>query len=48
MNVIQNLLIRGSNKVIGHYSLLLASAKSEQERVLYRSRIARATWRIAG
>ena len=48
MSGVQDLLIRGSDKVIGHYRLLLASAKSEQERVLYRSRIARATWRIAG
>ncbi|MBC9881853.1 hypothetical protein G8O24_31480 [Bradyrhizobium sp. INPA01-394B] len=35
------LLIRGSEKVIGHYELLLASAKTEQERELYRQRIER-------
>ncbi|MHC2581663.1 hypothetical protein ACVI1J_006180 [Bradyrhizobium diazoefficiens] len=33
--------IRGSEKVIGHYRLLLASAKTESERELYRSRIER-------
>jgi hypothetical protein len=38
---IQDLLIRGSEKVIGHYRLLLASAKNEEERELYRSRIER-------
>ncbi|MCK1492225.1 hypothetical protein IVB14_17810 [Bradyrhizobium sp. 180] len=36
-----NLLIRGSEKVIQHYRLLLASAKTESERQLYRSRIER-------
>jgi len=41
MSGVQDLLIRGSDKVIGHYRLLLASAKSEQERVLYRGRIGR-------
>jgi hypothetical protein len=41
MSGIRDLLIRGSKKVIGHYRLLLASAKNEEERELYRSRIAR-------
>lgn len=41
MSTIQDLLIRGSEKVIGHYRFLLTSAKTEQERELYRSRIAR-------
>ncbi len=36
-----DLLIRGSEKIIGHYELLLASAKSEHERELYRQRIER-------
>jgi hypothetical protein len=38
---IRDLLIRGSKKIIGHYRLLLASAKNEEERELYRSRIER-------
>ena len=37
----RDLLIRGSEKVIGHYELLLACAKSEHERELYRQRIER-------
>ena len=41
MTDIRDLLIRGSEKVIGHYRLLLASAKSEKERQIYRSRIER-------
>ncbi|MGL3109164.1 hypothetical protein [Bradyrhizobium sp. BR 1432] len=41
MSDVRDLLIRGSEKVIGHYRLLLASAKSESERQLYRSRIER-------
>jgi hypothetical protein len=41
MSDIRDLLIRGSKKVIGHYGLLLASAKNEEERELYRSRIER-------
>ncbi len=41
MSGIRDLLIRGSKKVIGHYRLLLASAKKEEERELYRSRIER-------
>lgn len=41
MNSQRNLLIRGGEKVIGHYELLLASAKSEHERELYRQRIER-------
>jgi hypothetical protein len=36
---VRELLIRGSEKIIGHYSLLLASAKTEKERERYRSRI---------
>jgi hypothetical protein len=41
MSGIRDLLIRGSKKVIGHYRLLLASAKPEEEHELYRSRIER-------
>lgn len=41
MTDIHDLLIRGSQKVIGHYRLLLASAKSEGEGQLYRDRIER-------
>ncbi|TPQ33092.1 hypothetical protein C2U70_20085 [Bradyrhizobium guangdongense] len=41
MTDVRNLLIRGSEKVIGHYLLLLASARTEDERRLYQSRIAR-------
>ncbi|WFU27076.1 hypothetical protein QA649_12980 [Bradyrhizobium sp. CB1717] len=41
MNGYRELLIRGSEKVIGHYELLLASAKTERERELYRQRIER-------
>lgn len=41
MNDVRHLLIRGSEKVIGHYRLLLASAKTESERQLYQSRIVR-------
>ncbi|WP_298242446.1 hypothetical protein [uncultured Bradyrhizobium sp.] len=37
----RELLIRGSEKVIGHYELLLANAKTEHERELYRQRIER-------
>ncbi len=39
MSDIRDLLIRGSEKIIGHYRLLLTSAKNEQERELYTSRI---------
>lgn len=38
---IRGFLIRGSQKVIGHYELLLVSAKSEKERYLYPDRIER-------
>jgi len=41
MTDVRDLLIRGSEKVIGHYRTLLASAKSEKERGLYLSRIER-------
>jgi hypothetical protein len=41
MNRQRELLIRGSEKVISHYELLLAGAKSEHERELYRQRIER-------
>lgn len=41
MTDVRALLIRGSEKVIDHYRLLLASAKDEKERELYRSRIDR-------
>lgn len=38
---VRDLLIRGSEKVMAHYQLLLASAKTENERELYQSRIER-------
>lgn len=41
MSDVRDLLIRGSEKVIGHYRVLLAGAKTEAERELYRARIAR-------
>jgi hypothetical protein len=41
MTDVRDLLIRGSEKVIDHYPLLLASAKTERERQLYLSRIER-------
>ena len=41
MSNVGDLLIRGSEKVIGHYRLLLASATTEKERELYRKRIER-------
>ncbi|WP_342732808.1 hypothetical protein [Bradyrhizobium sp. B117] len=41
MTDVRTLLIRGSEKVIGHYRLLLAGAKTETERELYRRRIER-------
>lgn len=41
MSGVRDILIRGSERVIGHYRLLLASAKTEKERELYRSRIER-------
>ena len=41
MSSIRDLLMDGSEKVIGHYRQLLASANTEQERELYRSRIER-------
>ncbi len=41
MTNVRALLIRGSEKVISHYRLLLASSKTEKERELYRSRIER-------
>ena len=44
MSSIRDLLIRGSKKVIGHYRLLLAGAKNEEERELYRSRIEFEWW----
>ena len=39
MRGVRDLLMRGSEKVIGHYRLLLARANTEEERELYRSRI---------
>jgi hypothetical protein len=39
MTGVRDLLIRGSEKIIGHYRLLLRWAKTEKERELYRSRI---------
>jgi hypothetical protein len=41
MTDLRALLIRGSEKVIAHYRLLLASAKTEKERELYLTRIER-------
>jgi len=41
MSDVRNLLIRGSEKVIEHYRLLLASARTDSERELYRTRIER-------
>jgi hypothetical protein len=41
MSGIQDLLIRGSEKVIGYYRLLLTSAKTGKERELCRSRTER-------
>ena len=41
MSDVHELLIRGSEKVIRHYRLLLASAKTESERQLCQSRIER-------
>jgi hypothetical protein len=41
MSDVGSLLIRGSEKVIEHYRLLLRSARSESERELYRARVAR-------
>ncbi|MBR0844787.1 hypothetical protein JQ607_31695 [Bradyrhizobium liaoningense] len=41
MSDIRNLLIRGSEKVIEHYRVLLAGARTESERQLYQARIER-------
>ncbi|BAL08421.1 MULTISPECIES: hypothetical protein [Bradyrhizobium] len=41
MSDIRQLLIRGSEKIIEHYRLLLAGAASAQERELYQRRIER-------
>ena len=41
MSDVRELLIRGSEKVIAHYRILLAGANSEGERRLYESRIER-------
>ena len=41
MTDVREMLIRGSEKVIAHYRLLLAGAKSGKERDLYLSRIDR-------
>jgi len=41
MSGIRGILIRGSEKVIGHYRLLLLRATNEEERELYRRRIER-------
>jgi len=38
MSGIRDLLICGSEKVIDHYRVLLAGAKNERERELYRTR----------
>ncbi|MDH2352328.1 hypothetical protein QCM80_16965 [Bradyrhizobium sp. SSUT112] len=41
MSNVHDLFIRGSEKVIRHYRVLLAGARTESERELYRSRIER-------
>ena len=41
MTDVRDTLIRGSEKVIAHYRLLLAAVKAEKERELYLSRIER-------
>jgi hypothetical protein len=41
MSGIRDVLIRGSEKVIHHYRLLLLGAENEEERELYRRRIER-------
>ncbi|UWU79121.1 hypothetical protein N2603_11875 [Bradyrhizobium huanghuaihaiense] len=41
MTDLRDMLIRGSEKVIAHYRLLLSGAKTERERELYLSRIER-------
>ena len=41
MTSLQDVLMRGSMKVIEHYRYLLESAKNEQERDRYRRRIGR-------
>ena len=41
MRGVRDLLIRGSEKAIGHNRLLLAGAKTERERNLYLNRIER-------
>lgn len=41
MTDVRSMLIRGSEKVIAHYRLLLVGAKSDKERDLYLSRIDR-------
>jgi hypothetical protein len=41
MSDLGDVLIRGSEKVIEHYRLLLARATRENERELYRARIER-------
>jgi hypothetical protein len=41
MSDVGDLLIRGREKVIGHYRLLLVGARTESEREFYRARIAR-------
>lgn len=38
---VRDFLIRGSQKVIGHYERLLSTATTEEERQLYQSRIER-------
>ena len=41
MSDVRDLLIRGSEKVIQNYRVLLAGARTESERELYRGRIER-------
>ena len=39
MTELQRLLVRGSEKIIGHYQFLLDTSKSEHERELFKRRI---------
>ncbi|UFX41631.1 hypothetical protein HAP47_0020135 [Bradyrhizobium sp. 41S5] len=39
MTELQRLLVRGSEKIIGHYQFLLDTAKSEHDRELFKRRI---------
>ncbi len=41
MSDVRDVLIRGSEKIIGHYRFLLSRTTNERERELYRRRIER-------